>query len=167
MPLGELLHVRSSDTARVIHQDEKMHNCFEHFVHLAEKMSTWLFARKYLYSTSPGHQADLPFFLIWRWFWYRKMNLSLILFMLCVEKTRLMYKSTFYFSHKREKERMNSRHPNHLNIWPCFWNYFETRQSKRGSWLIGLHVPITQTVPTCGMQSTYQYTPTLKPHWKP
>lgn len=105
-------------------------------------------------------------FLIWRWFWYRKMNLSLILFMLCVEKTRLMYKSIFYFSHEREEERMNSRHPNHFSIWPCFWNYFETRQSKRGSWLIGLHVPITQKVPTYSMQSTYQYTPTLKPHWE-
>lgn len=75
MPLGELLHVRSSYTTRVIYQDEKMHNCLEHFVHLAEKLSTWLNARKYLYSTSRGHQADLPIFKfgddfdIEKWIW--------------------------------------------------------------------------------------------------
>lgn len=75
MPLGELLHVRSSYTTRVIYQDEKMHNCLEHFVHLAEKLSTWLYAMKYLYSTSRGHQADIPFFKfgddfdIEKWIW--------------------------------------------------------------------------------------------------
>lgn len=75
MPLGELLHVRSSYTTRVIYQDEKMHNCLEHFVHLAEKLSTWLYAMKYLYSTSRGHQATYLFFKfgdnsdIEKWIW--------------------------------------------------------------------------------------------------
>lgn len=55
---------------------------------------------------------------------------------------------------REKKERESLWYPNHFNMQPCFSNYFWTHQSRRGSWLIGLHIPIDLNVLTCSMQTT-------------